>query len=266
MFEQLDLKLFFDKLYSKFNSKDYLESDPLSLVYKYNDNKEFVAFITALFSYGRVSNIINFLNKLFANIGTNPLYLSTEHLNLYYRFQKNIDLKVLFSLVKSIYLEAGSLENFLLKLSKNLDEACYKFFLYAHNFGRENCAGNGFYFLFPIDKIVVSKRLNLFLRWMVRADDVDLGLWKHFNSQDLKIPLDTHILNFAIAQKLIKNKQNNRNNVIKVTDFFKQVNSYDPVKYDFAITRLGMLNNCIYRKTQRCEYCSFLCSCPFCRT
>ena len=93
---------------------------------------------------------------------------------------------------------------------------------------------------------------------MVRYDNIDFGLWAHiYNKNMLKIPLDTHILTFGCNQGIINSKNSSRKNQHLITDFFSSINKNDPVRYDFALTRLGMVFGCKYSRSGSCASCVF---------
>lgn len=85
-----------------------------------------------------------------------------------------------------------------------------------------------------------AKRLMLFLRWMVRNDELDLGLWKSLTPQDLIIPLDTHMMHISAILGLRNRKSADLTTALEITEGFRRINPEDPVKYDFCLTRLGI--------------------------
>ena len=95
----------------------------------------------------------------------------------------------------------------------------------------------------------------MFLRWMVRKDDIDFGLWEGFNKQSLYMPADTHILRMSANLGIISSSEKGKKAVVKVTNFFKSLNEEDPAKYDFSLTRLGIVSNCQYSRNDICNGC-----------
>lgn len=252
-----NLKEFYEYLYDKYNNRSYIVSDPIDLVYKTEGNKEFIALCSSLFSYGKVENIKNFLIKFFNNFGGDPFNIKIPNntKNLYYRFQKFDDIKLLIEFIVYIYKNYGSLEQLFLSFSNVLEDAFIKFTNFAKEFGKTKSAGCGYFSLFPTGEGLYSKRFNMFLRWMIRKDNIDMGLWNNYNSSELRYPMDTHIMKFALSKGIIKSKQNNIRNVAMITDYFKRFSFDDPVKYDFALTRQGMLYACTFKKDVNCYYC-----------
>ena len=252
---------FFEEIYHKYNNLDFVDTDPIVFYYNSPGNKEFTAFIASLFAYGKVSLIQKFLSSFFSDIGYQPVGI--EKTSLYYRFQKPNDIVMLNNYLFEIYEKFGSLENYFLNFSDNLEEAFFKFYESVKDFGSKYNAGQGFYFLFSNSLKSGAKRFCMFFRWMVRDDDVDPGIWKRFSPTELIFPIDTHIIRFSHRQGIIKSQSNTYKNSIKITEFFRQINPQDPVKYDFSITRLGMLHFCEYIKTDKCLVCPHHENCPF---
>ena len=94
-----------------------------------------------------------------------------------------------------------------------------------------------------VSKGSVCKKLNLMFRWMVRKDGIDLGLWDFIPSSMLIIPTDTHIYQFALKHGITQRKTADIKTAIEITNFFKQFSENDPVKYDFCITRPGIIEH-----------------------
>jgi uncharacterized protein (TIGR02757 family) len=254
-------RLFFEEIYQNYNHKKFLDTDPITYFYKSTGNKEFSAFIASLFAYGKVKLINRFLNDLFNSC----MYLPNkiDDTELYYRFQKSEDIILLINFLSEIYEKYVNLENYFLEKSVNLEDAFVMFYEDVKNFGKRYNAGRGFYFLFPNPLKSGAKRFRMFFRWMIRNDNVDPGLWKNYKPKELIFPIDTHVIKFSYNNGIIKSKSNTYKNALKITEFFKCINQQDPVKYDFSLTRLGMLINCKYVKTQNCKNCVHIKKCPF---
>ncbi|MFA5528825.1 MAG: TIGR02757 family protein, partial [Peptostreptococcales bacterium] len=179
---------------------------------------------------------------------------------LYYRFQSVSDVHYYSQFMQRLYGEYGSLEN-LFARRDTLEEGIDYFYEVVNRM----CQGaeKGFFFLFPNPRTSGAKRLRMFLRWMVRKDDVDFGLWKKFSPSELLMPIDTHILRFAKNNNIINNDSATRKNLETVSTFFKQLNADDPAKYDFALTRLGIINDCKYNSCEKCVECMHRFTCIF---
>ncbi len=239
------MKEFLDNEYNIRNNKAELnlnKLDPIIVAKKYKN--EFISLICALFAYGNVKQIVKFLNSLdFSLLEENETKIKLELNNFYYRFQSNEDLIQFFITLKRVKSLSSIEDIFYQGYKKNrqiingLQELLE--FLYDVNSYRSK----GYEFLLgkiPKDKIKSPyKRWNMYFRWMVRNDNIDLGLWKNIDKKDLLIPLDTHTFNVSKKIGLLKRKTYDFKAVVELTNKLKEFDSHDPVKYDFAIYRLG---------------------------
>ena len=216
--------------------------DPLLVASKFKD--EYISLICAMYAYGNAGLIVKFLSSLdFSLLNSDEDSIAKELSDKYYRFQSIRDtqeifitlgkLKKKFSL-EEIFLSAYKVKNDVMDGIYALIEAIYDINPYR---------SRGYEFL--IGKIPKKnptspyKRWHMYLRWMVRSDSLDLGLWSGVRSEDLLMPLDTHT--FKIGQKLglIKRKTYDFKSVIELTKSLKELDPKDPVKYDFALYRIG---------------------------
>lgn len=252
-----EISFFLNAIYDKFSVESFLNTDPIYFPKTLSGNTEYIAFVSSLFAYGKVDLIKRFLNTFFQNYGTDPLNFSGNEKNIYYRFQNNKDIFLLTKMLNFIYKNFGSIENMFYQFSENLEIALKNFLSYVKKFGEENGADKGFYFLFPEYGKSALKRFRMFLRWMVRDSDVDFGVWKRYKKSELFYPLDTHVLRFALNNNIVKSSSNTHKNMVTITNFFKTLDSYDPLKFDFPITRLGMLYSCKYKFSETCNYCNY---------
>jgi uncharacterized protein (TIGR02757 family) len=249
----IKLKALLDEQYNKRNHIKELsfdKPDPLLIAKKYND--ESISLICALFAYGNAGQIVKFINSLDYNLLNQDEQTIKQQLNkYYYRFQKGEDIYALFIALKRLK-QIDSLENiFYLGYKKNNDilegiDALIKKIieLYPHN-------SQGYQFLIgspfkrdknnQIKQIGNSpyKRYNMYLRWMVRDDILDMGLWKKISKSDLILPLDTHTFKVGQRLGLHNRKTYDLKSAILITQKLKEFDSNDPIKYDFAIYRLG---------------------------
>lgn len=255
---------FLEHCYSIYNRVEYVKTDPIFFPTIQEGEREYIAFVSALFAYGKVSLINNFLQRFFDHYGIKPNTLKNSDPNIYYRFQSHDDVYKIYYFLMDVYERYGSIERCFLSFSDNLEDALGKFVKFGRDFGIKHDAGSGFFQLFPDPKNSGLKRIRMFLRWMVRKDEIDFGLWKNFDKKDLIYPIDTHILRFAFKNGIVKNETNSLKNAIKITEFFKEINSEDPLKYDFTITRLGMVCRCEYEIKADCGVCAHRVRCPFC--
>ncbi len=251
------LKQKLDYHYKAFN-KSSISPDPLQFLHLYKDEKDIEAmgFIASVFAYGNVTQIINTLNKFVRLSGNKPYafvlgfkreYLERE--SLVHRFFSEEDISDFFVLMSKAYRQFGSLKKLFLKFYDadyvNLKEAISGFSNYfIENYKKitnrkELSIGSKFMFPLP-EKGSACKRINLFLRWMVRKDDLDFGLWKEIPPAKLVIPVDTHVARISRSLKLTKRKNVSWKMAEEITEKLKKFDPEDPVKYDFAICHIGM--------------------------
>lgn len=216
--------------------------DPLMIASRYND--EFSSLICALFAYGNVPAIIKFLESLdFSLLDTDETTIQQTLESHYYRFQNSQDIQALFITLSRLKKE-GSLEStFVSAYQKRANVMDGLRALIAMLYDLNPYRSGGYQFLLgtipPINPHSPYKRWHMYLRWMVRKDHLDLGLWHGVNTKDLLVPLDTHT--FALGKKLglIQRKTYDFKAVLELSDAFKKIDPSDPVKYDFALYRLG---------------------------
>jgi len=224
--------------------------DPLMVAIKYND--EYISLLCALFAYGNANKIVEFLSSLdFSLLQSDENIIKKELQNHYYRFQNSQDISSFFIAMRRLK-QTDSLENIFKKgydKESNILEGIssiiqsvlevYEYYSEGYKFlvgtspkrnkqGTIKYKGNSPY-----------KRYNMFLRWMVREDNLDMGLWKGVDKKDLILPLDTHT--FKVSQKLglLTRKTYDLQSAITITKKLQEFDSKDPIKYDFALYRLG---------------------------
>jgi len=221
----------------------YDKPDPLLIATKYNN--ETVALICALFAYGNAKLIVKFLDSLdFSLLEASDEVIKKSLSKHYYRFQKSEDVMALFIALKRLK-KLDTIENIFYegyKKEENILDGLWNFIetlkeVYPYE-------SRGYKFLIgSVPKKPNStgtyKRYLMYLRWMVRKDALDLGLWTKINKKDLLMPLDTHT--FKVSQKLglLERKTYDMKATIELTNKLKTFDSLDPIKYDFALYRLG---------------------------
>ncbi len=273
------LKIILDRLYAKYNRRDLIAPDPLQFVYKYKmrADREIVALLSATLAYGRVEQIEKDLKDLFERIGKSP-YEFTINFNsakrktldsFKHRFNTGSDIADLLEILKIILKKHSSIENFFLEGYNDNDENiipaltnfCNRLYsMYEKRFGRKVSKGFQFLLASPVNGSV-CKRLNMFLRWMVRSDDVDPGLWKSVDKAKLIVPVDVHMARLCKILGLYKRKTVSLAAAVEITESFKRIEPADPAKYDFALSRIGIVENCTGKFRKNCKSCelSFFC-------
>jgi uncharacterized protein (TIGR02757 family) len=249
----MNLKHKLEYHYKSFD-RSQIEPDPLQFPHLFNNKKdiEVMAFIASIFAYGNIKQIINSLNKflLIAENKPHNFIINFKKLNKKYfihRFYSEADVQKLFILLQIVYNENGSLKNLFLagydKDHANLKNAITHFsnFFLKKAEAEFREISRGIKFMFPLpEKGSACKRMNLFLRWMVRKDELDFGLWREIPASKLIIPVDTHILKICRKFKLTKRKNVSWKMAEEITENLKKYDAEDPVKYDFALCHIGM--------------------------
>lgn len=217
-------------------------ADPLQVAKTYKD--EVIALLCALFAYGNANNILNFLHKLdFELLNTSEKNINKELKHLKYRFQNSKDIAQIFITLRRLKLESSLEEIFTQAYSKeqSISEALKAFILKIQSLNSYTSYGYEFFFgkTFEKEPKGAMKRYNMFLRWCVRKDELDMGLWKGIHTKDLLIPLDTHTHKVSLKLGLLQRKQYDFKAVLELSKNLAKFDKNDPIKYDFALYRLG---------------------------
>ncbi len=265
-----------ERLYEKYNHHSLIKPDPLQFVYKYRRkaDMEIVAFLASALAYGRVSQIEKSLTDLFGRMGNSPFeYVQNfnaerrEKLKSFkHRFTSGDCLSDLLELLQVVLSRFGSIEELFMRGvsggDKNIVPALSRFcdsLTAAHN--GQTALSLKYLFADPA-RGSACKRLNLFLRWMVRDDDVDAGLWKGVDKAKLLVPVDVHMARLCKILGFYDRKGISLSTALEITDSFRQIAPADPVKYDFALSRVGITQGCNGKYELRCEACGLF---DFCR-
>jgi len=250
----MNLKQKLDYHYKAFD-KSQISPDPLQFLHLFTNEKdiEAIGFIASIFAYGNVTQIINTLTKLIWFMENKPyeFIINFEEKNnslsgIKHRFYTNNDIVTFFLLLKKTYKKYPMLKNLFLKFyndrDKNLKRAISKFSVHFLNeAGKTNHLTQGIKFMFPLPELgSACKRMNLYLRWMIRKDELDFGLWDEIPTNKLVIPVDTHVSKISRSLKLTKRKNADWKMAEEITERLKKFDPVDPVKYDFAICHIGM--------------------------
>lgn len=237
-----------EKLYKKYNRRGFVHPDPIEFLYKYKNirDREIAALVASSLAYGKVRQILKSVSKILDRMSPSPsVYLKKSSPaqihktfeKFKHRFTTDEDVSCLLIGMKSAIERHGSLERcFLAGLKDNHDTVLEALSSFERELACEKCLN-----LIPsTEKKSACKRLNLFLRWMVRKDLVDPGGWKAVPSSKLIIPLDTHMHRIARELGFTKRKQANLRTALEITEAFRKIAPDDPVKYDFVLTRFGI--------------------------
>lgn len=268
-----------DRLYYKYNRRELIKPDPLQFLYNYTNRSdmEIAGLLSAVLAYGRVEQIQNSLVKLFSIIGESPyafvMNFGTANRRklrgFKHRFNSGDDISDLLMLLKKILEQSGSIENYFLsgysKTDKNIVPALSNFCdsllsRYAARHGGNISSGLKYLLASPSGGSA-CKRLNLYLRWMVRSDTVDAGLWKSVDKAKLVVPVDVHMGRLCRILGFHDNKTVSLKTALKITDRFTEIEPADPVKYDFSLSRVGIVENCTGKLSPACEICELFSFC-----
>jgi uncharacterized protein (TIGR02757 family) len=220
--------------------------DPIIVAHRYNDST--ISLICALFAYGNVGQIVKFLNSLdFSLLEKSDEEIQRSLQNHYYRFQKSEDIIAIFIALKRLNTHSSLEATFKSGYEKEKSviagiNAIIESLQSLHPY-----SSRGYNFL--IGKVTTKtkgagalKRWMMYLRWMVRDDNIDMGLWDGVNKSDLIMPLDTHTFNLGKKLGLLQRKSYDLQAAIELTQTLKTFDKNDPLKYDFALYRLGQEN------------------------
>ncbi len=239
-----------DNLVSKYETEDFIKDDPIQFIHKYpqKEDAELAGFIASLFAYGNRKMFIAKLNNLFerADNKISDYIKAGDFSNLKgfeYRFSKDNDIIPIFETLNKLYFESKGLEE-LFEYGYKQDNDIYKMLKTVVDYFYSRApktAGQGFYHMIPNpENGGAMKRMNMFLRWMVRKPPVDLGIWTFIKPKDLLIPLDVHVARVSRNMGLLTRKSNDFKAVIELTSKLRELCPEDPVKYDFAMFAFGV--------------------------
>jgi uncharacterized protein (TIGR02757 family) len=243
-----------DELYARYNRREWVHPDPLVFLYEYEDlnDREIVGIIASSLAYGRVAQIHKSISSVLAPMGRSPsLFLRESSLgslqrvfqSFKHRFTDGNELAALLFNTRRMVEEYGSLQRCFAE-GLHHDDATILPAL-ASFVGKLSSKSKppGSMLLPSPEKGSACKRLHLFLRWMVRRDEVDPGGWDLIKESKLIVPLDTHMHRIGLMLGLTGRSQADQRTAIEITESFRRIIPEDPVRYDFALTRSGILNN-----------------------
>jgi len=244
-----ELKDLLEHKFNLYNSTNFIIEDPISIPHAYNQKEdiEIISFLISIISWGNRKSIIKSGNKLREILGSSPIDFimrfkerDLKKIDFVHRTFNKFDLIYFLKSLKNIYKNHDGLENV---FSKNLnDEFMYNnisnfrkiFFSLNHEKRTEKHISNP-------KKNSACKRINMFLRWMVRNDGVvDFGIWKKIKPSMLSCPLDVHTANIGRKLNLISRKQNDLKTVLELDEKLRLFDKNDPVKYDYALFGMGV--------------------------
>lgn len=263
-----DLKPVLDRLYTEFNDPGSA-ADPIQIVRRFGraDDREVVGFLAASLAFGRVASVLQSIERVLAVIGPSPADYVRRFVPardtpafraIVHRWIRGVDIAALVWILHQMLERSGSIESFFAEGmdvgAADLASAIDSFSMRAMAldlravYGRvPKRAGVGYFF--PRASAGSGcKRLNLFLRWMVRHDALDLGVWTRVPAATLIVPLDTHVIRVGRCLRLTRYTSPGWRMASDITASLRRLDPHDPVKYDFAICHIGMMNACGFNR------------------
>ncbi|SDS43814.1 TIGR02757 family protein [Christiangramia echinicola] len=246
-----ELKTFLDYKVIQYNTPQFIETDPIKIphLFQKKEDIEIAGFLTATIAWGNRKSILKNSEKLMNLMDMSPYDFVMHHdendlsnfNGFVHRTFNSDDLSFFIKSLKNIYTNHNGLENIfsLNATEESLQPAIHKFksifFELPHQKRTEKHVSD------PL-KNSAAKRINMFLRWMVRNDDtgVDFGVWESLSAAQLSCPLDVHSGNVARKLGLLKRKMNDAKALKELDNNLRSMDRTDPVKYDFALFGLGV--------------------------
>ena len=269
------LKPALDGLYDGFNVADSA-TDPIQIVRRYgrDDDREIVGFIAAALAFGRVTSVLQSIERVLAVMGPEPAaYVrrfdprreGPSFAGIVHRWTREADIVALLWLLHQMLDRSGSVEGFFLdgddQASDDVAEALDSFSTRALALDLRTAYGRvparpGVCYFFPRPSAGSGcKRLNLFLRWMVRRDALDLGVWTRVPAAKLIVPLDTHVIRVGRCLRLTTYTSPGWRMARDITASLRRLDPNDPVRYDVSLCHLGMMNACGFSRAQADSQC-----------
>lgn len=246
------IKTFLDEKVQQYNSIDFISSDPIQVPHMFSrkEDIEIAAFFTATLAWGQRTTIINNARRLLEMMPGGPYqFLLSYHkedlerfLPFVHRTFNGFDCIYFLNALKRIYRDQGGLE-FIFSEGYKKEAGVYGALRhFRHVFFADHPPGKTSKHISDVTANSAAKRLNMFLRWMVRKDKsgVDFGIWRDIPASALMVPLDVHSGNTARKLGLLERKQNDWKAVEELTKALRIFNPEDPVSYDYALFGLGV--------------------------
>jgi uncharacterized protein (TIGR02757 family) len=270
-----DLGISLDRLYENYNREDSA-SDPVNRVRPFPaaEDREIAGFCAAALAFGRVASVLNSIDTLFAIMGPRPAEFvrrfdpgekHPELRRMVHRWTRGDDLAALLWMLRQMLERSGSIEGFFVEGdrldAKDIGPALDSFSTRALALDIRRAYGRvpkrpGVCYFFPRPSAgSACKRLNLFLRWMVRRDEVDLAVWSRVTPSRLVVPLDTHLIRLGRCLRLTRYVSPGWKMAADITSTLRRLDPVDPVRFDFSLCHIGMMNACGFGRRQGDSQC-----------
>lgn len=241
------------RLADKYEKESFLEKDPSKFMHRYSriEDKEIAGFLAANMAFGQRKQILSHVESVLLDAGTDLIgwvqkegyrNFFTKGDSSYYRMFTHNDFILFFDRIKDMVTESGSIGEYVKEKFKDTEDDNKYLAPLICNLFSENCH------LIPHSKGTAAKRINMFLRWMVRdSSPVDLGIWSTwYKKENLLIPLDTHVMQESVKFGLLKKTKSGGipaasfKTDVELTELMKEVFPHDPCRGDFALFGLGV--------------------------
>src|SRR5262245_61399663 len=264
-----------DDLYESYNRQDSA-SDPVHKVrpFRLAADREIAGFCAAALAFGRVTSVLNSIHTLLGIMGPSPAALvrafepdapHCELRRMVHRWTRGADLVALLWVLRQMLDRNGSVEAFFVEGlaadAEDVGAALDSFSTRALALDIRQAYGRvpkrpGVCYFFPRPSAgSACKRLNLYLRWMVRRDEVDLGVWTRVPAAKLIVPLDTHVIRLGRCLRLTRYASPGWRMAADITAALRRLDPVDPIRFDFAICHVGMMNACGFGRRQGDTHC-----------
>ncbi len=234
------------------NNEVFYDALEPALQYQKKHDQEFAAFLCSVLAYGRIVQVKRNIHAILDKMGKSPVSclitiqdkdLKVLLKNWKHRFNTAHDMFIFLKTLQKIYSKAGSLEKYVqphnCENSFELLKCIYKKIYEA--IPKDLKPKDSFHFLIPNPELnSASKRMNLYLKWMIRTDYPDLGLWTTFDKSKLIVPLDTHIYKQAKSLGWTKRSAADLTTALEITDKLRELDPKDPTRFDFALCHLSI--------------------------
>ena len=265
-----------ERLYADYNRED-AAADPIQIVRRYTkrEDQEVVGFCAAALAFGRVASVLNTVGTLARVLGPapadyvrrfDPAAPHPELRAMVHRWTRGVDIVALLWILHQMIERSGSIEGFFAEgYDRSADHIGGALDSFARRamaldlraaYGRRVPTRGGVCYFFPRPSAGSGcKRLNLFLRWMVRRDEVDLGAWPSVSPSKLIVPLDTHVIRLGRCLQLTRYTSPGWRMAADITASLRAIDPSDPVRFDFSLCHVGMMNACGFGRRQGDAQC-----------
>ncbi len=245
-----DIPVLLESIYDEYHKPEFIHPDPLEFLFRYDEifDREIVGLIASSLAIGRVSAILDVVGSILDKLPSPRKNLEEMVLDDFYRlfgdfkyrFYNPESLAFFLLGIKQVIGKYGSLNNCFISGVKQEQGGGIVSALSFFAGELKKWDSSSVNILPNPEKGSACKRLNLFLRWMVRQDEIDPGGWTGISPASLLVPLDTHMHRIGLMLGFTERKSADINSAVEITESLKKYDPEDPVRFDFSLTRLGI--------------------------